>query len=82
MQLLPFYARSQRPSFLARSTSASPEGIILPAAMSAIAFSRLIFDHMLREPRGVNLWSHHASSSFPFWPSIQPQARATSSAAA
>jgi hypothetical protein len=32
----------------------------------------LIFDQMLRGPRGVNRWSHVRSSNGRFWPSIQP----------
>jgi hypothetical protein len=55
---------------------------MLPVSISATAFSRLTFDQMLFGPRGVNLWSHHASSSLPFCPSIHPHASATSSASA
>lgn len=47
------YACSQRPSAFARSTSAKPAGRIRPASISAATFSRLIFDQMLRFPRGV-----------------------------
>jgi len=32
----------------------------------------LIFDQMLRLPRGVNFWSQVASSNAFFCPSIQP----------
>jgi hypothetical protein len=75
-------AASHRPSFFARSTSASPAGFIVPASMSATALSRLIFDQMLFGPRGVNRWSHAASSSLPFCPSTHPHVSATSSASA
>lgn len=50
--------------------------------MRAKALSRLIFDQMLRALRAVNFWTHHPSSCFPRWPSIHPQASATSSASA
>jgi hypothetical protein len=41
----------------------------------------LIFDQGLFVVRGVKRCSHHASSNLFFCPSIQPHARATSSAA-
>ena len=68
------------PSFLC--VHASPAGRIAPASISASAFSRLILDHTLFAPRGVNFWSHEASSPRCFWPSIQPHASATSIASA
>jgi hypothetical protein len=66
------YAASQRPSALARSTSAKPAGCILPLSMSWSTFSRLTFDHRLLRARGVNFCSHEWSSYFLLWPSIQP----------
>lgn len=76
----PSYARSHRPSRFARSTSARPGTSIVPAAISASTFARLIFDHGLLAVRGVNRWSHETSLNVPFCPSIHPHASAASSA--
>ena len=54
------------------ATVASPAGLILPCAVSSSTLSRLICDHLLRGPRGVNRCSQNRSSYAPFWPSIQP----------
>jgi hypothetical protein len=51
-----------------------------PAAVSAAAFSTLIFDQMLRARRGVKRWRKCWSSKPFFWPSIQPQHSAISTA--
>ena len=74
------YAASQRPSAFARAISARPDGCIAPAATSASAFSRLIFDHRLRAARGVNFCSHQDASSARLGPSIHPHASAISTA--
>ena len=50
--------------------------------MSCSAFSLLIFDQMLRAPRGVNFCSHASESWACFCPSIQPWQSAASSASA
>jgi len=66
---------------LARSTSASPRGVIRPSAIRRSACSQLTFDQMLRARRGVKRWSHTPSASpLRFWLSIQPCASATCSA--
>jgi len=76
----PSYARFQRPSRFARSTSARPGGSIFPLEISASAFARLSFDHGLFTVRGVKRCNHAVASSARFWLSIHPQASATSSA--
>jgi Zinc carboxypeptidase/Penicillin-insensitive murein endopeptidase len=54
--VLGLFAPAQRPSALARSTSASPAGCIRPCSISAVALSRLIFDQLLLARLGVNFW--------------------------
>ncbi len=76
------YALSHRPSACARSTSVKPRGRIRPSAISRSTLSRLIFDHLLRDVRGVNRWTNHLSSHASGCPSIQPKHGATSSASA
>ena len=49
----PAYAAAQRPSALARSTSASPAGCIRPSSVSRSTIFTLRCDHALRERRGV-----------------------------
>jgi hypothetical protein len=49
----PAYAASQRPSALARSTSARPAACIRPSLVSRSMSPTLRFDHMLRARRGV-----------------------------
>lgn len=69
----PAYARSQRPSALARSTSATPAGSRRPASASFSANSRFRFDHGLRDERGgVNRCTKKSSSTRRTWLSIQP----------
>lgn len=60
------YARAHLPSFFACSTAASPGSFIRLTEMRETALSRLMRDHTLFGPRGVNFWSHHDSSSFFF----------------
>src|SRR6476646_6905460 len=53
-----------------------------PARDERSAFSLLIFDQMLRAPRGVNFCSHASEPWACFCPSIQPWQSAASSASA
>ena len=61
-----------RPFRFAFSIALSPAGIVRPLATSCSAFSLLIFDQMLRAPRGVNFCSHASESWACFCTSIQP----------
>ncbi len=76
------YARSHCPALFAAAIAFNPADCICPRFVSSSALSRFRFDQMLRSPRGVNFWSHHAESYALFCPSIQPQQSATSRASA
>src|SRR5688572_19468642 len=82
MSAEPAYASAQRPSDLARFTSARPGGRMRFSLMSRATWPRLILDHMLFERLGPKRWRYCFSSRLSAWLSIQPQQMASSSASA
>ena len=65
-----------------RGQNVGPAARIKPAAISSVALSRLIRDHLPRGRRGVKRCRKDRSSKDFRIPSIHPQQRATSSASA
>lgn len=78
----PAYARSQRPSALARWISAWPRGRIRPSAISASTSPMLRCDHSDAGRRGVNRSTNVPASRLRFCPSIHPLHSASSTASA
>src|SRR6266516_6297193 len=66
------YAAFHRPSRFAASTCAWPAGVSRLWARKRSTAAQLIFDHLLRGPRGVKRCRHHPALLDAVCPSIHP----------